>query len=163
MSEPVPVGRVAKAHGIRGEVSIEILSDHPERFAVGALLGHRDAQLTVETVRPHQGRLLVKFEEVADRNDAERLRGAMLTVPSAERLPLPEGRYYPSDLVGLDVVAADGTTLGRFARVVESPAHDLWAVAVGAREVLVPAVEAFIVSVDLPARRITLDPPEGLF
>lgn len=163
MSEPVLVGRVAKAHGIRGEVSVEVLSDHPGRFIVGAVFQSGEQDLIIETIRPHQDRMLVKFVEVSDRNDAEAIRGAKLTIPAEERAALPEGHYYPSDLVGLDVVDPSGAKLGRFIRVVDSPAHDIWVVQNARGEVLVPAVKQFVIGVDLEARRITLDPPEGLF
>lgn len=163
MVEPVLVGRVAKAHGILGEVSVELLTDLPERFSVGAVVFNGETPLTVEGSRPHQGRVLVKFREVPDRNAAEALRGAQLSIPEADIAPLPEGKFYPHQLEGAAVQHADGTPLGSFARVERSPAHDIWVVTVGQREVLVPAVKEFVRSVDLGARLIVLDPPEGLF
>lgn len=163
MSDAVVVGRIAKAHGIRGEVSVEVLSENPERFAIGARLGHRDRELTVEAARRHGDRLLVKFEEVPDRNAAESLRGSELTVPEEEVAPLPAGRYYPHELEGLVVSDSRGSRLGTFVRVERSPAHDIWVVDAGGREVMVPAVESFVVEVDIEAGRIVLDPPGGLF
>ena len=158
------VGRVAKAHGIRGEVVVESLTDHPSRFAKGATLQGPDGLLTVRASRPHQQRLLVLFEEIPDRNAAELLRGADLTIDAVDAAPLPEGRFYAHQLDGLEVRANDGTHLGTFTRVVASPAHDLWAVETPAgREVLVPAVTPILVDVDLDAGIIWLEPPEGLF
>lgn len=158
------VGRVAKAHGIRGEVVVEALTDHPQRFAVGATLEGPDGVLTVRASRPHQDRLLVAFAEIPDRNAAELLRGAVLTIAAEDAAPLPEGRWYPHQLEGLEVRDASGRILGRFAAVVASPAHDLWSVRTpGGKDVLVPAVAPILVDVDLDARTIVLDPPEGLF
>jgi 16S rRNA processing protein RimM len=162
--ERLIVGRVAKAHGIRGEVVVEPLTDHPERFAVGATLEGPGGPLTVVAARPHQARLLVRFDAIPDRNAAELLRGAELTIDAADAAPLPEGRYYAHELDGLEVRSLDGTVLGVFAKVVSSPAHDLWVVlATDGREVLVPAVAPIIVEVALADGVITLDPPEGLF
>jgi 16S rRNA processing protein RimM len=163
MSDAVVVGRIAKAHGIRGEVSVEVLSENPERFAIGARLGNGDRELTIRATRKHGDRLLVKFEEIPDRNGAEALRGTELTVPEDEVAPLPEGRYYPHQLRGLAVVDPSGTALGTFERVERSPAHDIWVVGSQRGEVLVPAVKEFVREVDLERGRITIDPPEGLF
>ena len=157
------VGRVAKAHGIRGEVAVEVISDAPGRFSVGARIFERDRELTVQSVRPHHDRLLIKFEEVPDRTAAEGLRGARLEIPGGQAAPLEEGAFYPHQLEGLAVVDATGRALGTLARVEEGPANDLWVVEVDGREVLVPAVRQIVTAVDLDAGRITLDPPEGLF
>lgn len=161
--ERLVVGRVVKPHGIRGEVVLDVLTDVPERFEPGARVAVGARALTVESARRHQGRLLVKFAEVPDRNGAEELRGAALTVDESEAAPLAEGSYYPWQLEGFDVVDTTGATLGTFARAEEGVANDLWVVRTGAREVLVPAVKEIVVDVDLDARRIMLDPPEGLF
>ena len=157
------VGRVAKAHGIRGEVAVEVVSQAPGRFEPGSTMLHRDATLTVEAVRPHQGRLLVKFEEVPDRTAAEALRGARLEIEGAEAAELDEGSFYPWELEGFAVEHVSGEALGTLVRVEEYPANDLWVVDAGGREVLVPAVSAIVTSVDVDTRRIVIDPPEGLF
>src|SRR5260221_11079540 len=94
--ERLVVGRVAKAHGINGEVSIEVLSDAPDRFAVGACVFAGDRSLTVATARDHNGRLLVRFDGVPDRTGAEALRGAELTIPADEAHALnDEWSFYP--------------------------------------------------------------------
>lgn len=161
--ERLVVGRVAKAHGIRGEVAIEVLSDAPGRFAVGATVLDGERVLTVESVRPHHDRLLIKFEQIPDRTAAEHLRGARLEIPGEAAHELDEGVFYPHQLRGLAVVDAAGRALGTLARVEEGVVNDLWVVDVGGREVLVPAVRQIVTDVDLEAGRITVDPPEGLF
>lgn len=161
--ERLVIGRVIKAHGIKGEVSVESFSDHLGRWQKGSRMRAGARDLTVASSRPHQTYKLVKFAGVDDRNAAETLRGESLTIDAREAWPLPEGRYYPHQLAGLDVVDAAGTVLGTMTRVDEYPANDVWVVLVGAREVLVPAVKEIVKNVDLDARRITVDPPEGLF
>lgn len=162
------VGRVLRPHGAGGEVLVEVLSDAPERFAPGSRLGagdpdHAARALTVAAARPHQGRLLVRFEEIGDRDAVDALRGAALTIAEDEARALPEGSFYPHQLEGLDVVDEDGRALGTLVRVDPGPAHDHWVVSDGRREVLVPAVADIVRAVDLGARRIVLHPPDGLF
>jgi len=158
------VGRIAKAHGIRGEVAIDVVSDEPARFAPGARVFAGDRALTVSASRDHQGRRLVLFEEVPDRNMAETLKGAELTIPIDEARALEdEWSFYPHDLTGLDVIDENGNPLGKMDRVEESPASDIWVVRADGRDVLVPAVRDIVVSVDLDSKKIVLRPPEGLF
>jgi 16S rRNA processing protein RimM len=161
--ERLVVGRIAKAHGIRGEVAVEVLSDAPNRFDPGARFFVQDRTLTVKAARAHHDRLLVRFAEVSDRSDAEALHGVELTIPAEEAHPLDGWSFYPHQLEGLTVIDEDGRTLGTMLRVEESPASDLWVVRVAGREVLVPAVRDIVVSVDLVSRRIVLRPPEDLF
>ena len=162
--ERLVVGRIAKAHGINGEVSIEVLSDAPDRFAVGARVFDGDRPLAVATARAHHGRLLVRFEGVLDRSGAESLRGTELTIPAAEAHALDdEWSFYPHQLVGFAVTDEKGKTLGTMRRVEESPGADLWVVGARSGEVLVPAVRDIVVAVDLDERTIVLRPPDGLF
>lgn len=119
---PVEVGRVVKPHGLRGEVSVHLLTDRPEvRFAAGSHVLVDGRPRLVDTSRPHQGRWLVRFEGVTDRTAAEQLRGASLT-----GLPL-EGdedadTFWVHELVGLTVLDEDGADLGEVVDVVELPA-----------------------------------------
>jgi len=162
--ERLVVGRIAKAHGIRGEVAVDVSSDEPSRFAPGARVLAGDRALKVSASRPHQGRLLVLFEEVKDRNGAETLTGAELTIPFEEARALEdEWSFYPHQLDGLKVTDESGHELGTMARVEESPASDLWVVRAHGREVLVPAVRDIVLRVDLDGGTIVLRPPEGLF
>jgi 16S rRNA processing protein RimM len=161
--ERLIVGRVAKAHGIRGEVAIDLYSDAPDRFAPGARLLAGDDIFIVETSREHQGRVLVRFEGVRDRNGAERLRGTELTIAASDARALEEWSFYPHQLVGLSVVDTEGRALGTMTRVDESPGGDLWIVKTDDSEVLMPAVREIVRDVDLEKNRIVVEPPEGLF
>jgi 16S rRNA processing protein RimM len=163
------VGRIIRPHGIRGEVVVESAShDGAARYAVGSKLGVGDPDedtrtYTVAGSRPHQGRLLVLFEEVADRTQAEALRGALISIPGADAQPLPEGQYYPHDLEGMTVVDEEGNELGVMSDVLENPANDLWVVRSRGKDVLVPAVKEIVIRVDVNERRIVLRPIPGLF
>jgi 16S rRNA processing protein RimM len=164
------VGRVARAHGVTGELAVDVRTDSPDRrFAVdaGVRARLRDGsvrELTVAGARPHGGRVLVRFAEVVTRDVAETLRGALLYADSAD-LPPPQSpdEFYDHDLQGLAAVLGDGTPVGTVRQVVHVPGGELLVVERnGGGEVLVPFVRAIVPEVDLAGRRIVLDPPEGL-
>ena len=173
----VVVGRIGKAHGIRGEVSVELRTDEPERrFAPGSVLRtqaplgggphgpDRPATLTVRSTRWHQSRLLVTFEEVRDRNLAEVVRGLLLAVDvdPAESPEDPE-EFYDHQLVGLRVVTTTGAAVGELAEVLHGSAQDLLSVrADDGREVLVPFVARLVPEVDLAGGRILVEDVPGL-
>jgi 16S rRNA processing protein RimM len=164
----VVVGRIGKAHGIRGEVTVEIRTDDPDgRFAVAAVLTtDRPGQpkLTVERSRPHHGRMLVLFEGVPDRNTAELLRGTLLSVDADDDPELPDpDEFYDHQLVGLSVVTVDGVVLGEVSDVVHLPASVLLSVTrPESRELLVPFVASIVPTVDVAGGRVVVDLPPGL-
>jgi len=172
----VVVGRVAKAHGVNGLLAVDVRTDSPdERFAVGSVLVARLADgttrnLTVAAARPHSGRLLTRFDEVGDRDGAEALRGALLVVDTADLPPTDDpDEFYDHELEGLTAVLGDGTAVGTVREVVHGPGGDLLVIERGeavagdaAGDALVPFVRDIVPSVDLPGRRVVLDPPEGL-
>lgn len=167
------VGRVAKSHGIRGEVAVEIRTDAPEdRFAVGTVLRARRARgsatsdYTVEAAREHSGRLLLRLSGVADRAAADALRGTLFVVDS-ETLPPSDDpdAFYDHELTGLAARSPGGDPLGTVADVVHTAAGELLAVRTGpdSREVLVPFVAEIVPVVDTDGGTVTIDPPAGLF
>ena len=163
----VEVGRVLGPHGVRGEVAVESFSDVEERFSPGAelLTAARPGlppRLTVETVRPHRGALLVRFAGVADRDAADALRGAVLEVPREAVPAPPEGTWYHFQLEGCRCRDARLGDLGEVMAVIEDGGGVLLAVEGGGRRLLVPFVRAFVREVDPEDRRIELDLPEGL-
>ncbi len=163
----VVVGRIGRPHGIRGEVTVETRTDEPdERFAPGAVLSVDGPvhELVVERMHWHSGRLLVTFDGVADRNEAEALRGLLLHVERDEaEQPADPDEFYDSSLVGCAVELLDGSPVGEVVEVVHLPGQDLLAVRTpDERDVLVPFVEVMVPTVDVPARRVVIDPPPGL-
>ncbi|HLN75960.1 MAG TPA: ribosome maturation factor RimM [Nocardioidaceae bacterium] len=173
----VVVGRIGKPHGVKGELSIELRTDEPQRrFAVGATLRtqtpqggavhgpERPAMLTVRTTRWHQSRLLVSFEEVADRNRAEAVRGLLLAVDvDPSESPEDPEEFYDHQLLGLRVVTTSGADVGELAEVVHGPAQDLLSVrAEDGREILVPFVTRLVPEVDVEGGRIVVEDVPGL-
>ena len=147
------LGRVGRPHGVKGEVVVTLHTDRPERTTPGAVLRAGDRTLVVASARRHQGRWLVRFEGIADRDAAEELRGATLV---GEPLDDPgEGSIWVHELVGDEVRDVHGSALGRVAAVQANPAHDILVLDDG---VLVPMV--FVV--DRRAGVVVVDPPDGL-
>jgi 16S rRNA processing protein RimM len=164
----VTVGRIGRAHGIRGEVSVDVRTDSPElRFADGARLTTEPVgagPLVVGHTRWHSGRLLVRFDGVSDRAVAEGLRGVRLLAEAAEdeRLDDPE-EFFDHQLVGLHAVTTAGDAVGDITEVLHLPGQDLLVVRrPDNRETLVPFVADIVPEVDLAAARVVLDPPVGL-
>lgn len=168
MSEPlqVTVARIGRAHGIRGDVAVELRTDEPERrLADGAtLLTDRGIELTIQSQRWHSGRLLVHFRGVDDRTAAEGLRGTELSamVP-ADELPEGEDEYYDRQLVGLTAkVAGEDRVLGPVTEVVHLPAQDLLVIDLDGQERWIPFVSELVPSIDLAAGTLEVVDQPGL-
>jgi 16S rRNA processing protein RimM len=165
------IGRVSKAHGIAGEVVVEVRTDEPEaRFAPGKILratasgGGRQRAYTVESVRAHGERLLVRLAGVADRDTADALRGTLFVVDSGELPPITEpDEFYDHQLEGLRVRTVTGVQVGTVAEVLHTAGGELLSVRTGAgSEILVPFVSAIVPAVSLAEGVVEIDPPDGL-
>lgn len=163
----VTVGRIGRAHGIRGAVVVGVRTDEPElRFAKGSRLDTDPSgvgPLTVAGTREHSGELLVRFEGINDRNAAEELRGTWLLVDSATIAPPDDpDEFNDTDLIGLAVRTVDGAAVGTVDDVLH-PAQDVLVVKTAdAREIMIPFVKAIVPEVDVKSGHLVIDPPEGL-
>lgn len=119
--------------------------------------------MLVSSSRPHGDRMLVHFEGVADRDAAQALRGTYLFVPASEAPPLPEGEFWPHELIGCEVITDGGRKLGRLREVIRTPANDVWSVrGDDGSDILVPALKDVVGDVDVQARRIVVREVPGL-
>ncbi|QLQ11794.1 MAG: ribosome maturation factor RimM [Nocardioidaceae bacterium] len=176
----VVVGRIGKAHGIKGELSVEPRTDEPDRrFQLGVCLeatrpnGTGTRTLTVSSLRWHQQRLLIGFEEIPDRTAAEEARGLLLStqIDPTDSPDDPE-EYYDHQLIGLAAHTTDGREIGEVTDVIHTSGQDLLAIRTGSatsgatenmdREVLVPFVTALVPAVDLAAGRLEIADRPGL-
>lgn len=161
----VLVGRVLKAHGLRGEVVVESLSDVPGRFDPGTVVHADGVPRTIASSRPHQGRLLVTFEGIGDRTAAETVRGATLTAPPVD--VSGSETYYAHELVGMAVVLEDGTWVGDVVDLVEIPSsagYDLLEIDTDGHRWLLPAADELVEVADADGVDVLciVDPPAGL-
>ncbi len=165
--ELILVGRVARAHGNKGQVIVNPDTDFPDdRFAAGKVLiveqAGQQRERRIVSVRFQQGRPILGFEGVATMNDAEALAGAELKVAAAELAPLPERTFYRHDLVGCEVRTVDGQIVGKVSDVEGTLERSRLVIARPGGEVMVPMVETICLSVDPAAKTIVIDPPAGL-
>jgi len=163
----IVVGVVRRPHGVTGELSVEPVTDFPERFEPGARFLWRAAEsereLEVVSVRPHGSRFLIRFAGVEDVSAARSLAGGDLGVPDEEAVPPPDDFYYLHEVAGWRCEDAAGHPLGKAVRLERTAAGALLLVDTGREDpVPVPFVSPIVVSIDRREKRIVLDPPAGL-
>jgi 16S rRNA processing protein RimM len=158
------VGRVLRPHGVRGEMVLEVLTDFPERLAENetVYLGEAAAPRLLRRVRFHRSRLLIELEDCLTLEAAEALRGQLVQIKEAQVAPLPPGRYYQHQIIGLEVIADTGEELGKVTEILETGANDVYVVTGAGGEVLLPALRSVVLEIDLAAHRMRVHLPEGL-
>ena len=161
-STDVTVGRVRRAHGIRGDVLVDVYSDHPGRFVAGAAMRTEDGtDLVIARMRPHGDGAVVHFRGVDDRDTAETLRGRRLLIEAEVRRALDVDEYWPDQLVGLEVTGPDGAVLGVVVDVVVA-AQDRLVIEGDSGRFAVPFVVELVPEVDVTAGVVRLAPIPGL-
>jgi 16S rRNA processing protein RimM len=163
----ITVGKILGPVGLRGEVKIFALTNFPERFdrltdVIVETADDRHQAIRIERVRYGPRYVYATFSGLTSVEKVDFLRGAFIQIPEEERLLLPEGSYYQSELIGLDVVLEDGTHVGTLEEIYETGSNDIYAVRSGKREVLIPALRKFVKSVDITQNRMVITPVEGL-
>ena len=162
----IAIGRIARPHGLRGEVAVQVLTDFPGRFDMATVVYLGDAldaeAWQINATRWHKDRVLITFKGCEDRTTAERLRGLLVQIPIEEAMPLPEDEYYPHQLIGLDVKTVDGEELGRLSEILFTKANDVYVVVGQRGEILLPAIADVIDGVDLDAGQMVVRLMEGL-
>lgn len=156
------VGRIGRAHGILGEATIEVRTDDAaSRFALGASLETDDhGNLVVDSVRVHNGILLLSFVGHADRNAVEKLRDVLLYADVDIDAPgEDEDDYHVLQLIGCKANLEDGTLLGDVKDVLNLPGQDVLVIEANSEEVLIPFVRALVPEVDIPGKKLTVIPP----
>lgn len=164
----VVIGEVIKPHGIRGEFHVANHADSPLLYTPGARVwfrapGKPERPVNILSCRPHQGRLLLTIEGVADRDAADGLRGMEVVVRAEDMPELDEGEVYLHEIVGYDVVLLDGSKVGVLESFMDIPGQDVWVIrGPDGKEILLPAHAETVPEIDATARKITINPPPGL-
>lgn len=167
MDDLIAVAKVARPHGLRGEVVADILTDFPERFdslesvvAVDEKGARTD--LKVESARFQKGRVLLKFSSLDTIESVEGLRNVEICIPEDEAVELEDGEFYDWELEGCTVETIDGITIGTVKELLRTGGTDLLVVQGTEKDYLVPFAESICTEVDIENERIRIDPPEGL-
>ena len=163
------VGKVHRPHGVRGEVRVGIVSDHPTRLKDHAyfyLSSPESPEVVqrhqVEKARIHGKVLLLKLAGYDDRDRADELRGALVQIPVEKAAPLEEGEYYYHQLIGIEVETEEGQSLGRIVEVLETKANDVYIVHGPRGEVLIPAISDVVRELNVELGKIVVRPLRGM-
>jgi len=165
-SDFVLIGLLKRVHGLKGEISVEPISDLVERFeALDYVLvrhGGKTSEIGVESVRWKGKLALVKLHGIDDRTSAEDLRGAEIGVRQEDVFPVPDNTYYVFDIVGCSVMGKAGNKIGTVDEVLKMPANDVLVVKRDEGDALIPVVKSVVKSIDLEAKLIVIEEMEGL-
>jgi 16S rRNA processing protein RimM len=163
----IAVGMITSAHGLRGELKVELHTDFPERFApdVVVYLGEELQKVTITSARPHQGQMLLQFNGIDDRASADALRNVWVFIPEEEAVELEEDTFFVHEIIGLSVQTTSGKLLGTVGQVLFTGANDVYVVETPdepKREILLPAIADVIKEVDLEQGILTVELLPGL-
>lgn len=161
-SQFIAVGRVVAPWGVRGDIKVEVMTDFPDRFSPQEKVYIEGRAVTIERSRWHQGRVILKLAAIDSVEDAEGLRDRFLEVPQSQLRPLPKDEYYQFQLLGLEVWTTEGELLGQIARILPTGSNDVYVVPSRHGELLIPAIEDVVKSVDLERGRIIIEVIAGL-
>jgi 16S rRNA processing protein RimM len=164
-ASPVVVAKIAKTHGIKGEVVLESWTDVEGRIentpAFLLMDGDRiEKELTVESRRFFRDRHVIKFKEISTLTDAEKIRGKLLAIPEEELGELPPDHFFIHDLIGMRVQTKDGKVVGQVKDILKTGGVDL--LEVGEQRILIPFTAEICIEVSPENQNIIIDPPEGL-
>ena len=161
-SQYIAIGRVVAPWGLHGEIKVEVLTDFPQRFSPQRDVWVNHKTMTIEMCRWHRGKAILKLAGIDNIESAEKLRGQFFEIPQSQINPLAENEYYQFQILGLDVWTADNEFLGQIERIISTGSNDVYVVPTADGEVLIPAIEDVVKSIDLDAGRITVEVIEGL-
>jgi 16S rRNA processing protein RimM len=161
-SQNIAIGRVLAPWGVHGEIKVEVLTDFPQRFSPKRDVCINHKTMTIEGCRWHRGKALLKLAGIDNTGSAEKLRGQLLEIPQSQINPLGENEYYQFQMLGLGVWTTQNDFLGQIDRIISTGSNDVYVVPTADGEVLIPAIEDVVKSIDLDEGRMTIEVIEGL-
>jgi len=161
------IGKITRPHGVKGAVRVEPLTDDPQRFKLLNRVfinpgNDSRTEYTPTHVQIGNGYIILQFEEVTSRDVAEMLRNCYIEIPRQECIPLPNGRYYYFELIGLNVQTNQNVPVGQIFDIETFPAGDMFVIRNQQKEIMIPVVKEFIDKIDLETGILTINPVEGL-
>ncbi len=160
--EYITIGQILAPWGTKGQLRVEVITDFPHRLSPHSPVYVDRQPMTIASTSWHKGKAIIKLQGIDSVDDAERLRGKALQIHQSQLETLPEGQYYHFQLIGLEVWTTEGKRLGKVLRILSAPSNDNYVVAGEKGEILIPAIEDVVKSVDLERGRITIEAIEGL-
>jgi len=160
--EFVIIGKILAPWGVKGKLKVDVVTDFPERFTPGSTVYISRQPMTIDSSEWHKGKAIIKLNTVNGLEDAQRLRGQFIEVHHSQLHPLPEGQYYHFQLIGLEAWTTHGELLGNITQILTAVSNDNYVVRGTAGEILIPAIDEVVKSVDLDKGRIIIGAIEGL-
>ncbi len=163
-SEPefITIGTILAPWGVKGKLKVTVATDFPQRFAASSKVYINRQPMTIDNTEWHKGKAIIKLNTIDSIEEAKKLPGQLVEIHRSQLQPLPEGQYYHFQLIGLEVRTTQGELLGNITEILSTPSNDNYVVSGAKGEILIPAVEDVIKSVDLDKERLVIEPIEGL-
>ena len=163
-SEPefITIGRILAPWGTQGKLKVEVATDFPERFDAPSQVYVKRQPVTIDSAEWHKGKVIVKLDVVNSIEDAEKQKGEVIEIHYSQLHRLPEGQYYHFQLIGLKVKTVEGELLGSITDILTASSNDNYVVSTAEGEILIPAVEGIVKSIDLNQGCLVIEPIEGL-
>ena len=163
-SEPefVTIGKIIAPSGTRGNVMVMVITESPQRFAPSSKVYINRQPMTIDSCTWRKGKALIKLNTIDNTKDAEKLRGQPVEIHHSQLKPLPEGQYYQFQLIGLEVWTTQGELLGNISHILTAESNDNYVVRGAKGELLIPAIEDVVKSIDLNQGRMVIEAIEGL-
>jgi len=163
-SEPefITIGQILAPRGIKGKLKVKVVTDFPQRFAPASKVYVNQQPMTIDRAEWHKGNAIIKLNAIDSIDAAQKLKGQPIEIHRSQLKPLPEGQYYHFQLIGLEVWTTQGELLGTVTEILTAKSNDNYVVHGTRGEILIPAIEDIVKSIDLDEGRIVIEPIEGL-
>ncbi|MFC1932661.1 ribosome maturation factor RimM [Chloroflexota bacterium] len=160
--EFIAIGKILAPWGVKGKLKVAVVTDFPQRFAPSSKVYISQQPMTIDSTEWHKGKAIIKLNTIDSIKDAEKLQGRLVEIHYSQVYPLPEGQYYHFQLIGLEVWTTQGELLGNITEILTTPSNDNYVVNGAKGEILIPAIEDVIKSIDLGKGCLVIEPIEGL-
>ena len=160
--EFITIGKILAPWGIRGKLKVEVVTDFPQRFALYSQIYIKRQPMTIDSTEWHKRKAIIKLNSVDSIEQAQRLKGQPVEIHHSQLKSLPEGQYYHFQLIGLEVWTTQGELLGNITEILAAASNDNYVISSAKGEILIPAVEDVIKSIDLDKRRLVIEAIDGL-
>jgi 16S rRNA processing protein RimM len=160
--EFITIGQIIAPWGIKDKLKVEVITDFPQRFAPRSQIYINRQPMTIAGTEWHKGKAIIKLDTIDSMEQAEKLRGQVIQIHPSQLKPLPERQYYHFQLIGLEVWTTQGELLGKVSQILTAKSNDNYVVRGAKGEILIPAIEDVVKSIDLDSGRITIEAINGL-
>ena len=160
--EFITIGKILATSGVKGKLKVDIMTDFPQRFAPSSQVYVKHQPMTIDSCIWRKGKAIIKLSVINSLEEAQKLKGQPIEIEHSQLMPLPAGEYYHFQIVGLEAWTTQGEQLGNITEILPAESNDIYVVNGNRGEILIPAIEDIVKSVDLDQGRMVIEPIEGL-